>query len=614
MRRILYLLLLIANITPFQTEFLFGQKTLDHEIFLEKIKSSDETVYKECIREYDIYLNKFPDDVSVFIEKCKFILYAQYDEYEDHNPNQAEFDNCSSALIEKFSDHPDVLLFQTTYLYNQELEEVFINAEKSIEEHPEKWDNANLAALYMAISDKYYFDSDYDQALIYMEKVISNDERYEYSIDYAYILLNLERKDEAKQVLTSERDTLKTAWHLTQKADLLLELEAYPEAFELYNQVAQIDSTYNNNFSLASTLEGIGEYDSARRYLVADTTIIWDKQNALKNLLNHDLKYGDATQCSITYNEFRDLGYMMDPLALYRLKLFFLHPFQPWMVRDLLGLLSLLLMMAVFIVIPYIWILPVYFIGHHWNLLSRKKPYIPQWGLKMFWFVSVGYLIAGLFGTIANPNALYATINSSYSYYDFNPTAENIGYQCLIFMTTMALFGVASMYRVNPKVLLSNLWPIAITILISIGSLLAFKMISGAYIRIGTTLFDISINDLANFSNIVLISQQEINALTSTLGNGVSLLLVGLLAPVYEEIIFRGVILDSCQRYLNFNIANILQSALFAAVHMSLFLFPIFFLFGIATGIMRKKSDGLLPGIIFHALNNILVMLVLFAT
>jgi membrane protease YdiL (CAAX protease family) len=323
------------------------------------------------------------------------------------------------------------------------------------------------------------------------------------------------------------------------------------------------------------------------------------------------LKYQDGATCIATYNEFRDFGYWCDPLGFYRLKLHFLHPSQPWEIRDFLGLISLLIFLAILIVIPYMWILPIHFIGHRWNFVSHEKPYQSLWGLKMFWLVSAGYLIASVFACMAEPETLYSIFNSSNFDSDTDMTSENRGFEFLIFIILMALLGMAAMYKINPKVLLSNSWSIKNCILTGVGVLFVYKIIVGIYLHIGTS-FGISIDDLASIPNVLLASRQEFESVISTFGKGTSLLLICLLVPVYEEIIFRGVVLDSCQRYLNFNTANIIQATLFALIHMSLFLIPVFFLFGILTGIMRRKSGGLLPGIVFHSLNNLLALVVLF--
>jgi len=38
---------------------LFGQKTLDHELFLEEIKHSSDTIYRDCIKEHHANLCNF---------------------------------------------------------------------------------------------------------------------------------------------------------------------------------------------------------------------------------------------------------------------------------------------------------------------------------------------------------------------------------------------------------------------------------------------------------------------------------------------------------------------------------------------------------------------------
>lgn len=600
--------LVLITISLFFLEFLFGQKTLDHIHFLERIKHSSDNIYKECIKEYDLYLEKFPDDVSVLIEKCKFIQYAQYDEDEYINPNQDAFDSCSADLILRFPSHPEVFIFQTTFFWGDEKMEVFKNAEKSIEDNPEKWSKSILAELYEVMANYYYTENEYNKAFFYMDKAISNDKQYQYSLEFARILLGLKRNEEALSVLIAIPDTTKNVWQLVQKADMLLELKEFSNALKIYKLVEQLDSTYINNVDFASTLEGFGEYELARAYLTADTSSIYGKKEALIRLLHHDIKYQDGSKSIASYNALRDLGYLSDPFSLYRLKLFFSHPTQPWKFRDLLGILSLLALLAILIIIPYIWILPIYFLGKRYKLLSPNNAYESNWTLKAFWFVSIGYLLASLFVCLIDPAELYSKFDD---FYYEGISVENLGFQVLVFIIIMALFGLLAMYRVNPQILLSNTWSIGKSILTGVVIFILFKLFSGFYILFGTKVFEVSIDDIANFPKILLSSRQDIEALISTFSKSSSLLLIGFLVPIYEEIIFRGVILDSCQRYINFNAANIFQSLLFAAVHGSLFLFPLFFLFGILAGVARKKSGGLLPCIVFHILNNVIAILVI---
>jgi uncharacterized protein len=605
LKHLLFILTLTSNIIL--EPGIASAQILNHEIFIKEIKNSSNNIYNDCLEKYDEYLKNHPGDVSVYIEKCKFIQFAQYDEDEDYNPNQVAFDSCSAALVKRFPENPDVFIFQTTYLYDDELEKVFEEAEKSISSNPGIWSKHNIGKLYMAMASHYYYQTEYKKAHSSILKAISGDPRYLSSFEYARILAKIKRPEDALKALSDEKDTIRATWELSQRADLFLELKAYSKALEIYHQIDLIDSTYNDKSALASTFDGLGKYDIARTYLVADTSQSWDKEGSARALFLHDLKHLDGKICSETYNRYRDFGFSADPLGFYRLKLFLSHPFQPWRFRDLLGLFCLIAALLVLLVIPSVWILPVYFVGHHWKLLSRPRPFESSWGLSAFWFVSFGFLVASFISAVEDPGYLYSLLSSS----SYDLSVESRGHICLLFVIITALFGIAALYKVKPRILLSTNWSIAKSIWLAIGILLLYRIVVGIYVYIGASGFGVSVKDLTDIPGLLLSSRQDIAALNATYGSIVTVILVGLLAPFYEEIIFRGAVLESCTRYINFRAANILQALLFAAVHQSLFLFPAFFLFGIVSGKLRKESGGLLSGIVFHAANNLLTLSVL---
>ena len=110
----------------------------------------------------------------------------------------------------------------------------------------------------------------------------------------------------------------------------------------------------------------------------------------------------------------------------------------------------------------------------------------------------------------------------------------------------------------------------------------------------------------------LLSAKQEIILLLNEKGFLVAVLVVAILAPIYEEIIFRGIILNSVSKYVGFKTANVIQASLFGLIHYFLPLFPFYFVFGIVTGYLSKKTNGLLAGIIFHAINNFLTVVALY--
>ena len=139
--------------------------TLDHEIFIQEINNSQVLVYQERLALYDNYLKEHPDDVSVHIERCKFIQFAQYNVEEDYNPNQAAFDSCASALSLQFPSHPEVFLFRISYLWGDELKDVLDKAERSVEYNRDGWSDTQIGLLYKSLSYHHYSESNFPLAL-----------------------------------------------------------------------------------------------------------------------------------------------------------------------------------------------------------------------------------------------------------------------------------------------------------------------------------------------------------------------------------------------------------------------------------------------------------------
>jgi membrane protease YdiL (CAAX protease family) len=98
--------------------------------------------------------------------------------------------------------------------------------------------------------------------------------------------------------------------------------------------------------------------------------------------------------------------------------------------------------------------------------------------------------------------------------------------------------------------------------------------------------------------------------------NGVGLLVltaIGLavLTPIGEEFLFRGVVTTGLLRYGPV-IATIGSAAIFALMHGINVVLPTAFIVGIITAELRRRSDSVWPGVVVHAFNNA-VTVVLFA-
>lgn len=76
------------------------------------------------------------------------------------------------------------------------------------------------------------------------------------------------------------------------------------------------------------------------------------------------------------------------------------------------------------------------------------------------------------------------------------------------------------------------------------------------------------------------------------------------LAPIGEELVFRGVIMRNAWRVMPFMWANLLQAVLFGICHMNLVQGVYTFLMGLLLGYLVKKCDSLLPTMAVHFVLN----------
>ena len=80
---------------------------------------------------------------------------------------------------------------------------------------------------------------------------------------------------------------------------------------------------------------------------------------------------------------------------------------------------------------------------------------------------------------------------------------------------------------------------------------------------------------------------------------------VGLLAPLAEELVFRGAILRALLRWhKNAWVGIPISAVLFAIIHMNPAQMPHAFLVGLLLGWMYYRTDSIVPGVVFHWVNN----------
>ena len=80
---------------------------------------------------------------------------------------------------------------------------------------------------------------------------------------------------------------------------------------------------------------------------------------------------------------------------------------------------------------------------------------------------------------------------------------------------------------------------------------------------------------------------------------------IGLLAPVCEELVFRGAVLRVLLRWTPRHwLAIAISALLFALIHANPIQMPHAFLIGLLLGWLYYRTDSIVPGIVYHWVNN----------
>lgn len=84
---------------------------------------------------------------------------------------------------------------------------------------------------------------------------------------------------------------------------------------------------------------------------------------------------------------------------------------------------------------------------------------------------------------------------------------------------------------------------------------------------------------------------------------------VAVIAPVVEELIFRGLILQGFRKNYNGFTAVVMSALLFALFHLNPWQFPATFVLGLLLGWIMLRTNSIVLAILGHSINNFLVLL-----
>ena len=90
----------------------------------------------------------------------------------------------------------------------------------------------------------------------------------------------------------------------------------------------------------------------------------------------------------------------------------------------------------------------------------------------------------------------------------------------------------------------------------------------------------------------------------------ITIILVSMIVPICEEVIFRGFLINGLERKFNLKICLLISSGIFSIFHIHIgSLFPTFIL-GICLGLLYIKSKSIYPSIFIHSIHNFLAVII----
>ncbi|HEY7638683.1 MAG TPA: type II CAAX endopeptidase family protein [Steroidobacteraceae bacterium] len=562
--------------------------------------------FEAALASYDRQIEQQPADVVTRLNRCRFMLNfaSSYEIAEFAGKIVERGTQCQSQVEQAYPDHPEI---QLDHLQTNAFGAALDQAEAVLAEarRRDTWTSGQLGRLYSLLARIADNNDDGTKALNYALLAIRFDDESNVRLIAAARLLARGEKAHALEILRAPVDSGgddQNGWELTRKMKLLAQAGAPQDAVALHPRLKQLG--YYSHSEVADILLSADAIALAREELeaaVKDGKYSSRDEGARFRL---ELTHGTAAAALAAYQAWRDLGWKSDPLGLNRVALFARDPSLPLRARDTFGLLMFL---GVGLLLAMVAALPIVAV-HYRGLAVRARsgePY-PQgdWSLRTAWLalsaLFIGSIVALYFG-----GALDLHMDSAVLW-QFEPTPEQFSRiavaSSLIGLAAMLPFVMSASRRQGTW--WSAQWSVRKCLLI--GSSLAVVL------RLPLLLaWAAKPNAIQSFA---LDNElwQMLRAVQDHYGLLAALWIVALAAPVTEEFLFRGVLYRAFAAHLRPLWANLLQAALFSAMHLETVRGSIaLFIVGLTLGTLTRRSGGLLAAMALHAVFNLIAALII---
>jgi membrane protease YdiL (CAAX protease family) len=564
--------------------------------------------FKAALAGYDRQIEQQPSDVVTRLERCRFMLdfAANYEVADFANEVGEQGQECQTQLDQAYPDHPETKLreLQANMYGGEGLEQ----AEQVLADAHQRntWTNGQLGRLYSLLARAADGKNDASRALNYALLALERDEESDVRLIAATRLIARGDKKKAIEILRSPIDAVEddpNGWQLTQKMKLLVQAGASQDAIALYPRLKQ--TQYYNHSEVADLLLSAGVSTLAREELeaaVKNGKFSTQDEGARFRL---ELQHGTVEAAHAAYQAWRDLGWKVDPLGVNRAALFARDPSLPLRFRDVTGVFTFIgsaILLALAAAVPIIAV-------HYRGLVVRARTgeQYPQanWPLRSAWLALSAFFVSSVLALYFG-GALDLRLDDGATLWQFEPTPEQFGRiglaSSLLGLALMMPFAASARRREGTW--WSTQWSIGKCLLIGAGIAVALRLpLLLAWAAKPDAIHSFALDNAL---------WQMLDAVQDRYGFFAALWVVAIAAPATEEFLFRGVLYRAFMAHLRPLWANLLQAALFTAMHLeglkgSLVLFVL----GLTLGTLTRRSGGLLAAMTLHAIFNLIAGLII---
>jgi membrane protease YdiL (CAAX protease family) len=551
--------------------------TLDQAV--ERVQAARVQAYEATLAEYASAAGAIPSDPAVAVAQCNFIVqFTDEDQgWVERAPNDLE--RCVQRLHARWPTDPRVRLFDLEQMYAGEAVE---QGEQWLDE-AKVWPVELRRELFATLSYAYGND----------DKVRSGDfavlaaELGDADL-VARAVERLAKRGESDRALKLLRQATATtrAWSAMQRIDAALQLPDRSAALAELHRYDDAAFTIPTT-TLARACLRAGDVACARKALA-------DAEGASEEL--RSLRFDAAIAASdmpaaadaIAITNWEGFAEVLQHFALVLSK----APAMLFHPNLMLVAAAMLVLIVIFSLVPALLLVPVHYRGlvRH----RRGKPALALFdrvGLRHAWWAGAVILCVPLMlALLIAPDALPTLLGNE----NLPPRGALVS---LTFFSSIAglllLLPISRLIGLHGIVGDRAVWRSWWRVILAWAIVMA---VSYALVRA---------NGDADTSTLqTKMVQSLMEGGRARFGLPMTVMLIALLVPVYEELVFRGMLLGGMTRHISFGWANIFQAILFALAHDDSPRFGVYLTLGLLCGWLVKKYRSLGPSIALHGANN----------